>query len=120
MARFTRSFRLLIGPLLAIVFGFTGCGRAPLVSIESDAAAKNRSAETGPVELLNVACDPTRELWQDINERFTKMWAAKTGQVVTIRQAHGGSSSQARAVNDGLAADVVSLAMWPDTDLLRH
>jgi sulfate transport system substrate-binding protein len=71
------------------------------------------------IELLNVSCDPTRELWQAINDKFTKQYQAKTGREVTIKQSHGGSSSQARAVNDGLEADVVSLAMFPDTDLIR-
>ena len=79
------------------------------------AAASGESAE-----LLNVACDPTRELWQEINDKFTKQYQAKTGRKVTIKQSHGGSSSQARAVNDGLEADVVSLAMFPDTDLIRR
>ena len=70
-------------------------------------------------ELLNVACDPTRELWQDVNAAFTEYHAAATGQRWTIRQSHGGSGSQARAVIDGNAADVVTLALWSDTDAIR-
>jgi sulfate/thiosulfate transport system substrate-binding protein len=85
-----------------------------------DATGDKAVANTGPVELLNVACDPTRELWQDINEQFTKIYERDTGRKVTIKQSHGGSSSQARAVNDGLEADVVTLAMWPDTDSIRR
>jgi sulfate/thiosulfate transport system substrate-binding protein len=84
------------------------------------AHAADTAANKGPVELLNVACDPTRELWQAINEQFTQQYEHDTGRKVTIKQSHGGSSSQARAVNDGLEADVVTLAMWPDTDLIRH
>lgn len=71
------------------------------------------------VELLNVACDPTRELWRDLNARFVEHYQAKEGTKVTIRQSHGGSASQARAVIDGLDADVVTLALWTDTDAIR-
>jgi sulfate transport system substrate-binding protein len=69
-------------------------------------------------DLLNVSYDPTRELWKDLNEKFAASYA-KQGQPVTINMSHGGSGSQARAVIDGLDADVVSLAMWPDTDAIR-
>ncbi len=71
------------------------------------------------VELLNVSYDPTRELWRQINERFLAQYAQRTGTQLIIRQSHGGSSAQARAVIDGLEADVVTLAMWPDTDAIR-
>jgi sulfate transport system substrate-binding protein len=65
----------------------------------------------GPdVSLLNVSYDPTRELYQDIDKPFAAMWKAKTGQTVTINQSHGGSGKQARAVIDGLEADVVTPA----------
>ena len=68
--------------------------------------------------LLNVACDPTRELWRDLNARFRADYQARTGETVTIRQSHGGSGSQARAVLDGLDADVVTLALYTDTAAL--
>ena len=71
--------------------------------------------EGGSVELLNVACDPTRGLWADINKQFQRDYAAKTGQTIAITQSHGGSGSQARAVIDGLQADVVTLALYTDT-----
>jgi sulfate transport system substrate-binding protein len=74
----------------------------------------------GPVELLNVACDPTRELWRDLNEQFSAHYEAECGVRVSIRQSHGGSASQARAVIDGLDADVATLALWSDTDALRR
>src|SRR5262249_3028590 len=61
--------------------------------------------------LLNVSYDPTRELYQEFNAAFVKYWKAKTGQTVTIRQSHGGSGGQARAVIDGLEADVMTLAL---------
>ena len=62
------------------------------------------------VTLLNVSYDPTRELYAEFNASFVKYWKAKTGQDVTIKQSHGGSGKQARAVIDGLEADVVTLA----------
>jgi sulfate/thiosulfate-binding protein len=73
----------------------------------------------GGVELLNVACDPTRELWRDLNAQFIDKYAKETGTSLTISQSHGGSGSQARAVIDGLDADVITLALWTDTDAVR-
>jgi sulfate transport system substrate-binding protein len=70
--------------------------------------------------LLNVSYDPTRELYQEFNSVFGKQWKAKTGESLTIRQAHGGSGSQARAVIDGLEADVVTLALAPDIDAIAE
>ena len=70
------------------------------------------------VQLLNVSYDPTRELYQDVNTAFARQWKAKTGQTVVIKQSHGGSSKQARAVMDGLQADVVTLALASDIDAL--
>ncbi len=68
--------------------------------------------------LLNVSYDPTRELYQKFNTAFTTHWKATTGESVTIRQSHGGSGSQARAVIDGLEADVVTLALAYDIDAI--
>ena len=67
-------------------------------------------------ELLNVSYDPTRELYEAYNAAFIKYWKAKSGQTVSIKQSHGGSSKQGRAVIDGLAADVVTLALAYDID----
>ena len=77
-------------------------------------------AQGGEVSLLNVSYDPTRELYQDFNPAFAKYWKAKTGQTVTIKQSHGGSSKQARAVIDGLQADVVTLALAYDIDAISQ
>ncbi|HJV92245.1 MAG TPA: sulfate ABC transporter substrate-binding protein [Azonexus sp.] len=68
------------------------------------------------VSLLNVSYDPTRELYQEYNTAFAKHWKAKTGETVAIKAAHGGSGKQARAVIDGLDADVVTLALAYDVD----
>ncbi|NMO13281.1 sulfate ABC transporter substrate-binding protein [Pyxidicoccus fallax] len=76
-------------------------------------------APGGAVTLLNVSYDPTRELYEDFNAAFAKHWAAKSGQKVTIKQSHGGSGKQARAVIDGLEADVVTLALAYDVDMLH-
>ena len=72
-----------------------------------------------PLELLNVSYDPTRELYSQYNAAFVKHWKAKTGQDVTIKQSHGGSGKQARAVIDGLDADVVTLALAGDIDAIH-
>ncbi|MBI5114289.1 MAG: sulfate ABC transporter substrate-binding protein [Rhodovulum sp.] len=72
------------------------------------------------VTLVNVSYDPTRELYRDINDAFVKQWQAKTGQKVTIRTSHGGSGRQARAVIDGLDADVVTLALAGDIDAIAR
>jgi sulfate/thiosulfate-binding protein len=68
--------------------------------------------------LLNVSYDPTRELYKEFNEAFAAHWKAETGETVTIRQSHGGSGKQARAVIDGLEADVVTLALEADIDAI--
>jgi sulfate/thiosulfate-binding protein len=80
------------------------------------AAAVPASAQ----ELLNVSYDPTRELYQDVNAAFAKQWKAKTGRDVAIQQSHGGSGKQARAVIDGLEADVVTLALAYDIDAVAQ
>jgi sulfate/thiosulfate-binding protein len=66
--------------------------------------------------LLNVSYDPTRELYQDFNQEFVKYWREKTGETVDIKQSHGGAGKQARAVIDGLEADVLTLAITHDID----
>jgi sulfate/thiosulfate-binding protein len=70
------------------------------------------------VKILNVSYDPTRELYGAVDAAFAKQWEAKTGQKVTIEQSHGGSGKQARAVIDGLEADVVTLALAYDVDAI--
>ncbi|HZY04735.1 MAG TPA: sulfate ABC transporter substrate-binding protein [Anaeromyxobacteraceae bacterium] len=71
------------------------------------------------VTILNVSYDPTRELYEEFNAAFAGAWKTKTGQEVSIRQSHGGSGKQARAVIDGLEADVVTLALAYDVDAIE-
>lgn len=77
-------------------------------------------ANAADVTLLNVSYDPTRELYSDFNNAFAAYWKGKTGDKVTIRQSHGGSGKQARAVIDGLEADVVTLALAYDIDAIAE
>ena len=83
-------------------------------------AAPVSIAWAGNPTLLNVSYDPTRELYKDINTAFAAQWKAKTGETVTINQSHGGSGAQARAVIDGLDADVVTLALAYDIDAISQ
>ena len=69
-------------------------------------------------ELLNVSYDPTRELYAEVNQAFAAQWKQQTGETLTIRASHGGSGKQARAVIDGLEADVVTLALAADIDAI--
>ncbi|HYQ31015.1 MAG TPA: sulfate ABC transporter substrate-binding protein [Polyangiaceae bacterium] len=81
-------------------------------------AAAVGSPSKASVTLLNVSYDPTRELYQDFNAAFAKDWKSKTGQDVKVNQSHGGGGKQARAVLDGLEADVVTLALGYDVGIL--
>lgn len=98
------SFRMLHSKLLRAVVALSLLGHA--VAFAAD------------VTLLNVSYDPTRELYQDFDAAFARQWKAKTGDTVTVRQSHGGSGKQARAVIDGEPADVVTLALASDIDAL--
>ncbi len=95
---------LLAIALLSVAFGAT----APIIASAKD------------INLLNVSYDPTRELYQDFNDAFSKYWLAKTGDKVTIKASHGGSGKQARAIIDGLDADVATLALAYDVDQLQE
>ncbi len=99
--------------LFSVALSAVGCGSGDSASPQPGAAAAS-----APVELLNVSYDPTRELWKELNEKFVAQQKT-AGNDVSIKQSHGGSGSQARAVIDGLEADVVTLAMWSDTEQLH-
>src|SRR6195952_2744992 len=78
------------------------------------------SALAADISLLNVSYDPTRELYADFNKAFAAAYQKETGKSVEIKQSHGGSGSQARAVIDGLQADVVTLALAYDIDAIAN
>jgi sulfate transport system substrate-binding protein len=98
-------------PLAAAAASVLSLTALPLLA-QTPAAAK------GPVTLLNVSYDPTRELYVEFNAAFAKYWKTRTGQDVTVKQSHGGSGKQARSIIDGLDADVATLALAGDTDAL--
>jgi sulfate/thiosulfate-binding protein len=77
-------------------------------------------SQASDISLLNVSYDPTREFYQDFNQKFSEYWKGKTGKVVEINQSHGGSGKQARSVIDGLEADVVTLALAYDIDEIAN
>src|SRR5215207_2314860 len=100
-----RVFRRLL--LLAALCGFAGCGSSTV----------NSTGGTKPaVKITNVSYDPTRELYAAYNKEFARHWLEEKGQVVEVTSSHGGSGAQARAVIDGLKADVVTLAIAYDID----
>lgn len=84
------------------------------------AVAASATQVFADTSLLNVSYDPTRELYKSINEAFAADWKTRTGETVTINQSHGGSGKQARAVIDGLKADVVTLALAGDIDAIAQ
>jgi sulfate transport system substrate-binding protein len=107
--------RATLGSVLLGVLLLAGaCSRKE----EAYAGGATASGPPREVELLNVSYDPTRELWRDINAHFIAAYEKQTGIKVSIKQSHGGSSTQARAVIDGLDADVVTLASLLDTDAI--
>lgn len=91
-----------------------------LIALIGMAAPPAAQAQRAATTLLNVSYDPTRELYAAINPAFAKAWQAQTGQSVQIRASHGGSGAQARAVIEGLEADVVTLALQPDIDAISE
>lgn len=107
---------------LAVALSALALGALALVLLTL-AACQGRSspgAAASRVTLLNASYDPTRELYADFNAAFARYWKAKTGQVVRIDQSHGGSGTQARSVIEGLAADVVTLALAADIDAIAN
>ncbi len=95
-------------------------GAALVLAACGGSPGSNATASGGAIELLNVSYDPTRELYQEFDGSFAKAWRDETGETVTLRQSHGGAGSQARAVIDGLQADVVTLALAYDIDAIAR
>jgi sulfate/thiosulfate-binding protein len=90
-------------------------------SEQRSAGDKATAEQAAPKEitLLNVSYDPTRELWKEINQAFVTLYEKEKGIKLTIKQSHGSSGSQARAIIDGLEADVATLSIWSDTNSLK-
>lgn len=84
------------------------------------AAVLSPSSADAQTTILNVSYDPTRELYREFNSEFIRHWKEKTGEDITIKQSHGGAGKQARAVIDGLEADVVTLALAYDIDAIAE
>ncbi|MGH8080566.1 MAG: sulfate ABC transporter substrate-binding protein, partial [Lysobacter sp.] len=91
--------------------------RLMLLSVALAAAG---AASAKDAELLNVSYDPTREFYAEVNQVFAAQWKQQTGETLNIRASHGGSGKQARAVVDGLEADVVTLALAGDIDTIAN
>lgn len=102
---------------LAAAAALTACGGS--AGSASSGSAASGSAGAAPVEITNISCDPTRELYAQYNEVFAKHWLDQTGQQVSITQSHGGSGKQALEVANGLDADVVTLALEGDVDAVK-
>lgn len=105
---------------LVLVFSVTlGCN-PPEKTADKGSQSSSGSSGKGPVQLMNVSYDPTRELWAELNNAFEAKYAKESGRELKIEQSHGGSASQARAIVDGMKADVATLSLWIDTDSLRR
>lgn len=109
----TSHMRTQIQPTFASRPVLAGVLTIALAAFALNAPAKN-------IELLNVSYDPTRELYVEFNAAFAQYWKEKTGDIVIVKQSHGGSSKQARSVIDGLRADVVTLALAYDIDAIAE
>jgi len=108
------SLSFLAAPIALMTLLTTGC------DTQSTATSNVGGKTTKPIKLLNVSYDPTRELYVEFNASFAEHWKKEHGQEVTIEQSHGGSGKQARAVTDGLKADVVTLALAYDIDIIAE
>jgi sulfate/thiosulfate-binding protein len=105
--------------LTALAVLAAGCSKKEPPA-EGAAAAASVTKGGAVRELLNVSYDPTRELFADVGDAFARSWKTKTGETVKFNQSHGGSSKQARAVIDGLEADVVTLGLAYDIDIIAE
>jgi sulfate/thiosulfate-binding protein len=94
--------------------------RRSVLAVAAAATLLTPGLAAAQTELLNVSYDPTRELYREFNEAFVKHWKETTGEDVTVQQSHGGSGAQARAVIDGLDADVVTLALEADINAIAE
>ncbi len=114
------SVHIVRGPHRAILAGLLIAGLFGCGTSSGNGAAEQGGSGVGSVTLLNVSYDPTREFYVEFNRQFALHWAEQTGQSVTIDQSHGGAGKQARAVMDGLSADVLTLAIGYDVDVIAE
>jgi sulfate transport system substrate-binding protein len=108
--------KLITGPSRRNILASAAAGSAALAAPALIGSAARAAGK--PLTLLNVSYDPTRELYKDVNAAYVRFWKEKTGQDIVIQQSHGGSGMQARAVIDGLQADIVTLALASDIDAI--
>lgn len=127
-----KSFQFLKWPVVTVIILtlLSACGSNNNKPAASQAASSTSAGTTSsaspseaakvpdPITLLNVSYDPTRELYEEFNKSFVSYWKETTGGTITIKQSHGGSGKQARAVIDGLDADIVTLALAGDIDAI--
>jgi sulfate transport system substrate-binding protein len=106
--------------LLGLSLGLAACNKTQATAESTALGSASPAGAKHPVTLLNVSYDPTREFYTDFNAHFSKKWEAEHQQKVTINQSHGGGGKQARAVIDGLEADVVTLAVAYDVNQLHE
>jgi sulfate/thiosulfate transport system substrate-binding protein len=109
----TVTSRLALGSLAALVSAIAAFVPVP-------GRAQSSSSTPSVITITNVSYDPTRELYEEVNAAFAQQWQAQTGQTVKVSASHGGSGKQARAVIDGLPADIVTLALAYDVDALAQ
>jgi sulfate/thiosulfate-binding protein len=114
----TTKRRRFIGVIALGLLALAGCGKKEAAA-SAGAGSAEAPAQAREVTLLNVSYDPTRELYTAVNAAFAAVWKAKTGEIVKVNQSHGGSGKQARAIIDGLEADVATLGLAYDVDALR-
>jgi sulfate/thiosulfate transport system substrate-binding protein len=112
---------LRIAGALSLLWAAAACkgGSGEKTQGAASAGEPTPPAVVQEVSLLNVSYDPTRELYEEVNPRFAAKWKQETGQQLTVKQSHGGSGKQARAIIDGLEADVATLALAYDIDALK-
>jgi sulfate/thiosulfate-binding protein len=115
VVRLSRRKSVVLGLL---TLALAGCQKSNATPAPGGGASAAPAAAPENVELLNVSYDPTRELWRELNEKFIPIYEKESNSKLTIKQSHGGSSTQARAVIDGLEADVVTLASFLDTEAI--
>ncbi len=121
MLRYQTVVRLrgvIVGIVLSAILGCEADANRGLENAASSSGAQISSAK--PVTILNVSYDPTREFYAEYNALFATHWAAQKNQQVTVEQSHGGAGKQARAVMDGLEADVLTLAIGYDLDVIAE